>query len=76
MSNHTPSKQQNMKGKSANAVINHQIFLYALFMSRFDISIYGLIFLIVLQHTKKKNLRFYYLYLHKIVKEWNKKIAR
>lgn len=76
MSNHTPSKQQNMKGKSANAAINHQIFLYALFTSKFDISIYEFIFLIVLQHTKKqqqKTLRFYDLYLHNIVKEWNKK---
>lgn len=76
MSNHTPSKQQNMKGKSANAAINHQIFLYALFTSKFDISIYEFIFLIVLQHTKKqqKILRFCDLYLHKIVKEWNKKM--
>lgn len=72
LTNHTPSKLQNMNGKSAKAAINHQIFLYALFMSRFDISIHRLIFLIVLQHSKKKNLRFYDFYLHKTVKEWNK----
>lgn len=53
MSSHTPSKQQNMKGKSANAAINHQIFLYA-FLRQNLISIYEFIFLIVLQHTKKQ----------------------
>lgn len=58
LTNHTPSKLQNMKRKSAKAAINHQIFLYALFMSRFDISINGLIFLIVLQHSPKKILGF------------------
>lgn len=57
LTNHTHSKLYNMKGKSAKAAVNHQIFLYALFMSKFDISINGLIFLIVLQRSKT-NLRF------------------
>lgn len=48
-----------MKGKSAKAAINYQIFPYALCMSQFDISIYGLIFLIALfYNTPKKNLDF------------------
>lgn len=54
MSSHIPSEQQNMKGKSAKAAINQQIFLYALFTSKFGVSIYELIFLIVLFYNVPK----------------------
>lgn len=43
-----------MKGKSAKAAINQQIFLYALFTSKFGVSIYELIFLIVLFYNVPK----------------------
>lgn len=61
-----------MKGKSVKVAINHQIFLYALFISKFDISTYRLIFLAALVYnTPIKTLSFYDSYLNK--KEWNKK---
>lgn len=47
-----------MKEKSAKAAINYQIFLYALFMSRFDIAMYGLIFLIALFYNTPGKLSF------------------